>query len=53
MSQNSSDTNYPKDILQILARIDKLSNKPQNPGLAYQNLATIKDLIKVLVDKLQ
>jgi hypothetical protein len=40
------------DILQILERIDKLSRKPDNPGLAYQNLEIIHALIEALRQKI-
>ncbi len=40
------------DILRILERIDKLSRRPENPGLAYQNLEVINALTETLRQKL-
>lgn len=41
------------EILQILDRIEKLSLRPQNPGLAYQNLENINALTTTLRQKIQ
>lgn len=41
-----------QDIQQILERLEKLSQRPENPGLAYRNLETINALIDTLKDKL-
>lgn len=40
------------DIQQILERLDKLSRRPENPGLAYQNLEAINALTEALRQKL-
>ncbi len=36
------------DIQQILDRLDKLSKRPENPGVAYRNLETIEALVTTL-----
>lgn len=41
-----------KEILQILERIEKLSQRPENPGIAYRNLETINALMETLRDRL-
>lgn len=41
-----------EEILQILDRIEKLSLRPENPGLAYRNLETINALINTLRERL-
>lgn len=40
------------EILQILDRLDKLSTRPENPGMAYRNLETIAALVHPLRGKL-
>lgn len=40
------------DVLQILDRLEKLSKRPENPGLAYRNLETINALVNTLREKL-
>lgn len=41
-----------EDIQQILERLEKLSKRPENPGMAYRNLETINALISALRGKL-
>lgn len=41
-----------EDVLQILERLEKLSIRPENPGLAYRNLETINALVNALRQKL-
>ncbi len=41
-----------EDVLQILERLEKLSKRPENPGLAYRNLETINALVNALREKL-
>lgn len=41
-----------EDIRQILERLEKLSKRPENPGMAYRNLETINALISTLRGKL-
>jgi hypothetical protein len=41
-----------EDIRQILERLEKLSQRPENPGMAYRNLETINALISALRSKL-
>jgi hypothetical protein len=41
-----------EDIRQILERLEKLSKRPENPGMAYRNLETINALISALRSKL-
>ncbi|HEY9745363.1 MAG TPA: hypothetical protein V6C99_04010 [Oculatellaceae cyanobacterium] len=41
-----------EDIQQILERIEKLSQRPENPGMAYRNLETINALVNTLRGKL-
>ncbi len=41
-----------EEILQILDRIEKLSLRPENPGLAYRNLETINALMNTLRERL-
>lgn len=52
MSQGSKAKKQDELTLQILDRIQKLCFRPQHPGLAYQSLATIDDLVKVLREHL-
>jgi hypothetical protein len=40
------------EIVQILDRLDKLSKRPENPGVAYRNLETIEALVNTLREKL-
>jgi hypothetical protein len=40
------------EILQILDRIEKLSQRPENPGIAYRNLETINALMNTLRERL-
>lgn len=40
------------DILQILDRLEKLSVRPENPGVGYRNLETINALVNTLREKL-
>jgi hypothetical protein len=41
-----------EEILQILERIEKLSQRPDNPGMAYRNLETINALMNTLRERL-
>lgn len=41
-----------EEIIQILERIEKLSKRPENPGLAYRNLETINALMDTLRERL-
>ena len=41
-----------EELLQILDRIEKLSKRPENPGLAYRNLETINALMNTLRERL-
>jgi hypothetical protein len=41
------------EILQILDRLEKLSVRPENPGLGYRNLETINALVNTLREKLE
>ena len=41
-----------EEIIQILDRIEKLSQRAENPGLAYRNLETINALIITLRERL-
>jgi hypothetical protein len=41
-----------EDIRKILERLEKLSARPENPGMAYRNLETINALIEPLRKKL-
>jgi hypothetical protein len=41
-----------EEIGQILDRLDKLSKRPENPGVAYRNLETIEALVNTLREKL-
>lgn len=41
-----------EDIAQILDRLEKLSKRPDNPGMAYRNLETINALINTLRERL-
>ena len=41
-----------EDIQQILERLEKLSKRPENPGMAYRNLETINALISTLRGRL-
>lgn len=40
------------EILQILDRLEKLSVRPENPGVGYRNLETINALVNALREKL-
>jgi hypothetical protein len=40
------------NIQQILERLDKLSKRPEDPGMAYRNLEMINALVLNLRDKL-
>ncbi len=40
------------DILQIIDRLEKLSVRPENPGVGYRNLETINALVNTLREKL-
>ena len=40
------------EILQILDRLEKLSIRPENPGVGYRNLETINALVNTLREKL-
>ena len=40
------------ELRQILERLDKLSKRPENPGLAYRNLETIHALVEALRKKI-
>jgi hypothetical protein len=42
-----------KEVQQIIERLDKLSQRPENPGVAYRNLETISALIHTLRGKLE
>jgi hypothetical protein len=41
-----------EEILQILDRIEKLSQRPENPGIASRNLETINALMNTLRERL-
>jgi len=41
-----------EEIIQIVDRLEKLSHRPENPGVAYRNLENISALTHVLKDKL-
>jgi len=41
-----------EEIIQIVDRLEKLSLRPENPGVAYRNLENISALTHVLKDKL-
>lgn len=41
-----------EDILQILERLEKLSKRPENPGLAYRNLEMINALLETLKQRI-
>ena len=41
-----------EEISMILERLEKLSRRPENPGLAYRNLETINALMETLRQKL-
>jgi hypothetical protein len=41
-----------EEINQILDRIEKLSQRPDNPGMAYRNLETINALLNTLRERL-
>jgi hypothetical protein len=41
-----------EEIIQIVDRLEKLSIRPENPGVAYRNLENISALTHVLKDKL-
>jgi hypothetical protein len=41
------------EVLQILDRLEKLSVRPENPGVGYRNLETINALVNTLREKLQ
>ena len=41
-----------EEIMQILTRIEKLSRRPENPGIAYRNLETINALMNALRERL-
>lgn len=40
------------EILKILTRIGKLSQRPPNPGLAYRNLEMIEALVESLTKQI-
>lgn len=42
-----------EQILRIIARIHKLSLRPENPGVAYRNLETIHALVEALDVKIK
>ena len=48
MKQATND----EQVLQILERIEKLSQRPEDPGMAYRNLETINALMNALRDRL-
>ena len=41
-----------EQVLQIMERIEKLSQRPENPGMAYRNLETINALMNALRERL-
>jgi hypothetical protein len=41
-----------EEVLQIMERIEKLSQRPENPGMAYRNLETINALMNALRERL-
>jgi len=41
-----------ENIQKILERLEKLSRRPENPGVAYRNLETIHALIHTLREKM-
>ncbi len=41
-----------EQVLQIMERIEKLSQRPENPGMAYRNLETINALLSALRERL-
>ncbi len=41
------------EVLQILDRLEKLSIRPENPGVGYRNLETINALVNTLREKLE
>ena len=41
-----------EEILQILDRLEKLSKRPENPGVGYRNLETINALVNALRERL-
>lgn len=41
------------EILQIIDRLEKLSVRPENPGVGYRNLETINALVNTLREKLE
>ncbi len=41
-----------EDIQKIIQRLEKLSARPENPGVAYRNLETINALLEPLRKKL-
>jgi len=41
-----------EQVLQIMERIEKLSQRPENPGMAYRNLETINALLNALRERL-
>ena len=42
-----------EEMLRIIDRITKLSQRPDNPGMAYRNLETINALVYSLNQKLR
>ncbi len=48
MKQATND----QQVLQILERIEKLSQRPEDPGMAYRNLETINALMNALRERL-
>jgi hypothetical protein len=42
-----------EEIQQIMDRLEKLSQRPENPGVAYRNLDTIAALVHTLREKLE
>lgn len=41
------------ELFQILDRLEKLSVRPENPGVGYRNLETINALVNTLREKLE
>lgn len=41
------------EVFQILDRLEKLSVRPENPGVGYRNLETINALVNTLREKLE
>lgn len=41
-----------EQVLQIMERIEKLSQRPEDPGMAYRNLETINALMNALKERL-